>query len=486
MTMEKFYEVKNYTMKCRLYPNKTQKKLIDNIISGVQCFHNCALYDLRNGINTRKSVFVAHPPKRQKNDTDEKYAARVKAWEEKGKKPPERKADESEEEFIERYNKWEQKQRYKNGDILTLPDFKAMFKAEYKDKLVKENPIIACVPSSAIITNIGLKADMERAWKTSGYPEVKYWDADYYNGKNPRRSYCYNEKLGKISTKDNEKVFFFNLMKVGSVKVRGLNQKIRFDANGSIGFIEYCLTHKDEICKVNVSRDNCGDYHICITLKLVYKPFKNPVNEQVGVDVGIKELAILSDGTKYQNKKYKEKSNPHKKTLSRQVSRRWGWSNKDFRDAHKRDITLEPSKRACRTALKLAKLQRKTARKRKWWNDNVAHDIVQNNALIAIESLNVKGMCQNKKMAERMSDAALYQLLCMIRYKSEWYGRTVKVIGRYDPSSQLCNCCGYRNKDIKGMKGLEIRNWTCPVCGAEHDRDVNAAKNILKFALANE
>lgn len=138
----------------------------------------------------------------------------------------------------------------------------------------------------------------------------------------------------------------------------------------------------------------------------------------------------------------------------------------------------------------MSKNYQKTLKKyHKWQNrknnkiQNAYHHLskylVENYDLIAMETLNIKGMFQNKKWAPKLQKIDLYKLLNMIKYKSEWYGKTFIQIDRFYPSTKTCNICGYQNNNIT----LYIREWICPSCGTKHHRDINAAKNILNEAI---
>ncbi len=233
-----------------------------------------------------------------------------------------------------------------------------------------------------------------------------------------------------------------------------------------------------------MSKDNCGKYWICTTLPVVYKPVKVANHpEPIGIDVGIKDIAILSNGIKYENRRYKNgihgEVQIHRRLLDRRLSRRWGWANIKFRDAHKADKTIVPSKSYFRTQQKISRFEQRIMNQRNWANNNITSDIVRQASMIGIESLSIKNMFRNRHLANALSDASMSTILQQIKYKSDWYGVPCHEIARWTPSSKQCSVCGYIKKDLT----LSIRTWICPICKTHHDRDVNAAKNILKYAM---
>lgn len=237
-----------------------------------------------------------------------------------------------------------------------------------------------------------------------------------------------------------------------------------------LGQIALCKnrTFDQSTCKqgtCTVSRDHCGTYWCVITVDdLQPKPTKAKLvkDNAVGIDLGIKDYAILSDGTKYSNPKHLKQSQKKLAHLQRVFAR-----------------TQKDSKNHERMRVKVAKCYRSISNQRNDFLHKLSTYLVRNYNTICLEDLNVKGMEQNHKLARTIQDVAWSEFVRQLEYKSEWYGKNVLFIGRFDPSSKLCHKCGYIYKDLS----LKIREWTCPVCGEHHDRDVNAAINIKNIAF---
>ena len=240
-----------------------------------------------------------------------------------------------------------------------------------------------------------------------------------------------------------------------------------------IGWVKLCKNciWKQGICKqgtVTVSRDKCGTYWVSVNIdNQQSKQSKKLIKTEtaVGIDLGIKDYAVLSDGTKYSNPKHLDKS---QKMLAH-------WQKTFAR-------TKQGSKRHEKARLQAAKCYRKITNQRNDFIHKLSTDLVKKYDTICLEDLNVKGMEQNHHLAKAIIDAAWGEFVRQLAYKSEWYGKNVVFIGRYEPSSKLCHCCGYVNKELK----LSDRGWVCPVCGEHHDRDVNAAINIKRIALEKQ
>lgn len=185
----------------------------------------------------------------------------------------------------------------------------------------------------------------------------------------------------------------------------------------------------------------------------------------LGIDVGLANFATLSTGEKVANPRHLEKSLQRLKVMQRRVSRK-----------------VKGSKNRQKAIRKLARHHEKIANQRNDFLHKLSFRVVSENQAIAVESLNVGGMQKNHKLARSISDVSWSTFFTMLECKCRKYGKTLLEIGRFDPSSKICSKCGYLNRDL----ALSEREWTCPDCGTHHDRDINAAINIKKFALQEQ
>ena len=228
-----------------------------------------------------------------------------------------------------------------------------------------------------------------------------------------------------------------------------------------------CKLHRffnGDVKTCTISRTPTGKYFASILVdnkELVpeSKPFSSETT--IGIDLGLTHFATLSNGTKVENPRILKKNSAKLKKLHQSVSRKVKGSNN--------------RKKAIR---KLAKCHETIANQRSDFLHKLSFKLVSENQAIAIEDLNVSGMLKNHKLAKHIADASWYEFKRQLTYKCKWYGKTLLVINRFEPSSKICSMCEYHNKDLT----LKDREWICPDCGTHHDRDINAAINIKKIA----
>ena len=218
------------------------------------------------------------------------------------------------------------------------------------------------------------------------------------------------------------------------------------------------------ILNATISQEPNGHYYcsICCTdIEVTQYP---KTGKNIGVDLGIVDFAILSDGSKIENRRFYEKSEKKLAKLQRSLSRKT-IGGKNWNKAR----------------IKVSNLQKHISNQRKDFLHKLTTGLVRNYDVIAIEDLNVKEMKETDKSVrnKRISDVSFSEFRRQLTYKSSWYGKDLVVVDRYYPSSQICHVCNHRT----GKKSEDIRSWTCPHCGSQLDRDINAAVNILNEGL---
>ena len=216
-----------------------------------------------------------------------------------------------------------------------------------------------------------------------------------------------------------------------------------------------------KIRNITVKRSNTNKYYCSICVDAEISEYEH-TGEVIGIDLGIKELAIDSNGNKYDNPKYLNKFEKKLKHLQRLYSKK----KKGGRNQEK-------------SRLKLAAAYEKLSNKRKDNLHKLTTKLIKENDIICIENLNVKSMTKNQHLAKAIQDCSFGTLVSMLKYKAVWHNRQIIEVGRFYPSSKICHCCCHKMDYMR----LDIRKWTCPDCGTEHDRDVNAAINIKNEGL---
>ncbi len=232
-----------------------------------------------------------------------------------------------------------------------------------------------------------------------------------------------------------------------------------------LGLVKCRISKKIEgrILSATVSQNPSGKYFVSLCCTDVEIEPLPKTGAKAGVDLGVKVLATTSGADIYPNNKRLSKADKQLRRLARALSRK----QKGSRNREKARVRL-----AC--------LQERIANQRRDDIQQATTDLIRKYDVICLENLKAKGMLQNHRLARSVADASFAEFRRQLEYKAAWHGRTVSVIDTFYPSSQLCSNCGFRNSETKDLK---VRKWICPECGAIHDRDVNAAINILNEGL---
>ena len=330
-------------------------------------------------------------------------------------------------------------------EVKNDPSKKMAFPTPAKYK--KEFPFLKEVDSLALAN---AQLHLDKAYKnffrnkSVGFPRFK-------SKKNPVQSYTTNNQNGTVALIDNK-----------FIKVPKLKSLIR---------IKLHRQPKGMIKSAIVSRHASGKYYISLLCKEEINELPK-TNSAIGIDLGITDFAILSDGQKIDNHKFTSKMEKKLKREQRKLSKR-------ALLAKNKGIPLSEAKNYQKQKRKVARLHEKVMNQRTDFLNKLSTEIIKNHDIICIEDLNVKGMLRNHKLARSISDVSWSSFVAKLQYKADWYGREIIKVDTWFPSSQICSECGHKD----GKKSLDIREWTCPICHTHHDRDINASINILTEGL---
>ena len=267
-----------------------------------------------------------------------------------------------------------------------------------------------------------------------------------FKKKNKKGSYttCFRMSTEKIDTVLRKEGIF--IPKVGVVKFRSHQD----------------LSSIKKIRHLTIKRSSSGKYYCSICCDVEVSELQH-TGACVGIDLGLKDVIVTSDGQKIKNNHFAKKAQARIRMLQKQKSRR-----------------KKGSKNREKTRVKLAIAHEKLSNKRKDFIHKATHKLVMENDIICIEDLNVQGMMKNHSLAGAISDVSFGEIRRQLEYKCKWHGKELVIIDRWSPTSKTCNHCGFKMTDFN----LGIREWDCPSCHCHHDRDVNAARNILDEGLS--
>ena len=284
--------------------------------------------------------------------------------------------------------------------------------------------------------------DMLSAYKNfferhTGYPRFK--------SKKDNKQSCRFE-LGAISKRNDYTTYKLSLANIKNVKFRCSKK-----------YAEYLQKHKENIRQATLTKLPCGEYYLSI---LIDGDLTHKVKEShniIGIDLGIKDFIVTSDGEVFENLHFKKSESKKLIKIQKQLSRKENNSNNRNK-----------------VRIKLTKLYKRITDKKQYYLHQVSNYLIDENQVICMEDLNVKGMLRNHKLAGSIQELNFGEFKRMLEYKANWYGRKLIFVDRFYPSSKTCNHCGYVNKKLK----LSDRQWICPDCGEIIERDYNAALNI--------
>lgn len=285
--------------------------------------------------------------------------------------------------------------------------------------------------------------DLDKAFKRffkglGGFPKFK----SKKNNKQSYRTQCFKRSSG-----------------IESIEIK--NNKIKLP---KLGWVKFKKSREvtGKIQNVTIRKSKANKYYISVCVQEEVEELPQ-TDKAIGIDLGLKDFLITSNGEVVSNPRILSKYEKRVARLNKRLAKKEEGSNNWYKIKHK-----------------LARVHEKVANIRKDFLHKLSTKLICENQTIVVESLKVKNMLKNSRLAKSISDVSWSKFVDYLSYKTEWYGRELIKIDTFFPSSQLCSECGYQNKEVKD---LSVREWECPKCHSIHDRDINASKNILQQGL---
>ena len=310
-------------------------------------------------------------------------------------------------------------------------------------QLKKEKPWLQKVDKWALQNSL---KDLDRAY-TNFFREIKKGN-----------SYSIPNFKTKKSNRKSYRTQFNN----NNIKLDFINNQIKLP---KLKWVK-CKIHRKltgRILSATISQTPSGKYFVSICCDDVEIPKLDKTGAMIGIDLGIKEFAVTSDGEHIENPKYFKNSEKKLVKLQKELSRKSIGSNNRNK-----------------ARIKVARQYEKIVNQRKDFLHKLSTKLVKDYDVICIEDLKIANLLKNHNLTKSINDTGWSKFVRQLQYKADWYGKTIQKVGTFYASSQTCSVCGYKNSEVKN---LTVREWECPECHAKHDRDENASINILNEGL---